>query len=60
MGMGACLSDTVPDADRSPYLQVENIDPQWLAAVQAKRTHDADESIGERASKRRRKDSAVG
>ncbi|KAF2641018.1 FAD/NAD(P)-binding domain-containing protein [Massarina eburnea CBS 473.64] len=33
MGMGFSLSNIQEGADLSPYLQLENIDPKWLAAI---------------------------
>lgn len=53
------MANVTAGSDYSPYLKRENIDPKWLAAVQGKTEEEADESIAERASKRRRKDSLV-
>jgi hypothetical protein len=34
LGMGLAVCNTkYPDADISPYLQLENIDPKWLKAI---------------------------
>ena len=34
LGMGYAVCNVkFPDSDISPYLQVENIDPQWLKAI---------------------------
>ncbi|KAF2092546.1 FAD/NAD(P)-binding domain-containing protein [Rhizodiscina lignyota] len=57
MGMGANVANATEGSDYSPYLQLENIDTKWLAAVQGKGEEEYAESVGERTSKRRRKDS---
>jgi len=36
LGMGNSLIDVTPGADHSPYFQLENIDPRWLAATGSK------------------------
>ena len=58
--MGSNLANVTQGSDYSPYLQLEHMDPKWIAAMQGEGAeHEAQESIGERASKRRRKDSKI-
>lgn len=36
MGLGEAMGDVKKGADLTPYLQLENIDPKWLAAMGSK------------------------
>lgn len=45
LGMGYTLENRlgIGNADQSPYMSVDNIDPKWLEAVGSKKPEDAGE-----------------
>lgn len=49
IGMGANMENATPGADYSPYLQLEHVDPKWVAFVSGKSEEEAMAAIAEGA-----------